>query len=135
MDTNKTKLSILATLALTAGVSLTREGNRLEFTETIFGFDHKEAFITSELAQNSKAFDTITDAFDGDSTDFTGIVDLSDEELGQFRNLVAVMDEAENITLLLERSDLEDLEPRGCFVDVPSDWEREHLGQLVEVSA
>ncbi len=134
MDTTK-KLLTLATLALTAGVSLTREGNRLEFTETVMGFDHKEAFITSELAQNHKAFDNLQDQNDGDSTDFTGIVDLSDDELGQFRNLVAVMDQSNEVTLLLERSDLEDLEPRGCFVDVPSDWERENLGQLVEVSA
>ncbi len=134
MDTTK-KLLTLATLALTAGITLTREGNRLEFTETVHGFDHKEAFIASELAQANKAFGTFSDENDGDSTDFTGTVDLSDDELGQFRNLVSVMDEANTVTLLLERSDLEDVEPRGCFVDVPSDWERETLGQLVEVSA
>lgn len=135
MRTQQDKLLTLATLALTDSITLTREGNRLEFTETVMGFDHKEAFIASELAAANKAFDTFTDENDGDSTDFTGIVDLTDDELGQFRNLVAVMDEANTVALLLEQSDLEELEPRGCFVDVPSDWERANLGQLVEVSA
>lgn len=95
MHENKTalgKLQALATLALADGVNVSRKGNTLTFTETVAGFDHKEAYISGLLPNASKVLDTLADEFDGDSTDFTATVTLTDEEIGTWRKLVSVME-------------------------------------------